>query len=45
MRGIRGIVNVEIVIIGAMSGIFFVLSYCHFIFVLFVVGNMVSVVE
>lgn len=43
--GANGSVSVEIVISGAMRGICFVFSNCHFILLLFVVGNIVREVE
>lgn len=42
--GVRGKSIVEITISGGKKVIFFVFSNCHFIFMIFVEGNMVSAV-
>lgn len=42
--GVMGSSIVEVIINGGRRMIFFVLSNCHFIFMLFAEGNMVSVV-
>lgn len=42
--GVMGSNIVEVIINGGRRMIFFVLSNCHFIFMLFAEGNMVSVV-
>lgn len=42
--GVSGINIVDITIRGGRNIVFFVFSNCHFIFMLFVEGNMVSAV-
>lgn len=43
--GVNGSAIVERMIRGEVSFIIFVVSNCHFIFILLVVGSMVSAVE